>query len=111
MDIEKLSAIDVLVLLDDEGQGQLDGVPPPPPPPKKRGRPPSGATAKGSAARQRDLRNSYTTAIYETPSDAWTDATCQFVLAGSKWRGTPIDEQAWIQLGKLRGFIKTVTKI
>ena len=95
--LSKMSVADVLNL--------LDGEQPAVPTTTRRGRPTTG-TARDGASRQRDLRASYERAVNEQASDTWTDSMCRYVINSQKWRGTAVDEVAWTQLGKLRGFIK-----
>ncbi len=60
--------------------------------------------AMTQAQRKREHRIRQAEAAYNRDSHELTDAECLAILAGSRWRGGPIDKGAWEQLGKLRGF-------
>ncbi len=79
--------------------------------PKQRGRPETrpGLGAMTAAERKREQRTRQAEAIHERDSHEWAEAECLAVLTGARWRGGAIDRAAWIQLGRLRGFV-TVTK-
>ena len=79
--------------------------------PENRGRPAKRPRlgAMTAAERKREQRIRQAEAIQERDSYQWTEAECLAVLAGTQWRGGGIDQAAWYQLGRLRGFV-TVTK-
>jgi hypothetical protein len=71
----------------------------------KRGRPPKHKRAMTDAERKRFQRERQSQAIFEKPTEQWTDAECLKVLSETKWaHGSAMDKAAWQQLGKLRGF-------
>ncbi|MDK2126988.1 hypothetical protein [Parachitinimonas caeni] len=73
--------------------------------PKKRGRKPLGLVARDAATRKREQRARQAAAIVERSANSWTEAECLAVLMGTRWRGTETDQAAWLQLGRLRGFV------
>lgn len=73
-------------------------------PKRKPGRPPQHIKPRTGAENQRRLRERQATAIQEKLPEEWTDAECLHVLTSKTWRNGAIDQQAWEQLGRLRGF-------
>ena len=46
--------------------------------------------------------------INTVPDTEWTDRECLLVLSTTRYaHGSPVDKGAWVQLGKLRGFIES----
>ncbi len=73
--------------------------------PKKRGRPAIGREPMTPAKRKREQRARQAQAIQEKDSSQWTDSECRSVLDSAQWRGGALDKAAWLQLGRLRGFV------
>jgi hypothetical protein len=43
---------------------------------------------------------------FESDSETWTEAQCLMVLSGSRFpKSSALQQGAWLQLGKLRGFL------
>ena len=73
------------------------------------GRKPIGTKAMSATERQREMTARKLTKIRETNDDEWTDAECLIVLSWKKVfpPTSPLAKGAWVQLGKLRGFIES----
>lgn len=70
---------------------------------KRMGRPPKNPVlgARSAADRQRDKRVKQDEALNNRDSHEWDEADCLRALARPGWRGTPMGEAAWRQLGIL----------
>ena len=74
---------------------------------QKRGRPAKNGVAKSTAERKREQRARNMATILKTDSAGWTEWQCIQVLSGSHFqKDSPMQQAAWIQLGKIRGFLK-----
>lgn len=73
--------------------------------PLKPGRVPSGR-AKTAAQRKAEQVARTRTKVAAGSDEPLTDAECLYVLAASAWpAGSPIDHDAWLRLGRLRGYV------
>lgn len=75
--------------------------------PQKRGRKPKNPVlgAMDAAKRKQEQRTRQAEAIYQRDSHEWTDAECMAILAKKSYGKSAVGQQAWEQLGKLRGWI------
>ena len=73
--------------------------------PMKPGRPATGR-AKTAAQRKAEQVARTRTKVAGSDDEPLTDAECLYVLAAAAWpAGSPIDRDAWQQLGRLRGYV------
>ena len=73
-------------------------------PPKKRGRPASGKAR--TAAQRKSEQLARTRTKINTTDEQLTDAECLYVLSAAAWpSGSAIDRDAFMRLGRLRGYL------
>ncbi len=73
--------------------------------PKKRGRPALGNQAMTVAQRKSEQLARTRTKV-NTSNEPLTDAECIYVLSAAAWpAGSAIDRDAFLQLGRLRGYL------
>ena len=73
--------------------------------PKKRGRPAIGNQAMTAAQRKSEQRMRMQTKV-SSSDEPLSDAECLYVLAAAAWSvGSPIDRDAFLQLGRLRSYL------
>jgi hypothetical protein len=77
--------------------------------PKKRGRPASGKAR--TAAQRKSEQLARTRTKINTTDEPLTDAECLYVLSASAWpAGSAIDRDAFMQLGRLRGYLPPLSQ-
>ena len=72
------------------------------------GRKPQGITAMTERQKTQAKLARQWERINTVDDSEWTDRECLLVLTTTKYaHGSPVDKGAWVQLGKLRGFIES----
>ncbi len=75
-------------------------------PVRKRGRPALGNKAM-SAAQRKSEQIARTRTKVSTSDEGLTDSECLYVLSAAAWpAGSAIDKDAFMQLGRLRGYLQ-----